>query len=125
MSILSAIFVVGNVGLYLLERVLPLLFGIADFIKLLRVVPAHAYILGSGRRWSSACACRLSLCNFCVLRLRARRSERRDGPQPYRVTEGPDSRPIHSEGSQPHPVLVKELESQWIGGKGTHDTVTR
>jgi hypothetical protein len=45
MSILSAIFVVGNVDLYLLERVLPLLFGIADFIKLLRVVPAHAYIL--------------------------------------------------------------------------------
>jgi hypothetical protein len=45
MSILSAIFVVGNVDLYLLERVLPLLFGIADFIKLLRVVPTHAYIL--------------------------------------------------------------------------------
>jgi hypothetical protein len=29
----------------MLERVLPLLFGIADFIKLLRVVPTHAYIL--------------------------------------------------------------------------------
>jgi hypothetical protein len=35
----------GNLDLYLLERVLPLLFAIADFIKLLRVVPAHAYIL--------------------------------------------------------------------------------
>jgi hypothetical protein len=29
----------GNVDLYLLERVLPLLFGIADFIRLLRVEP--------------------------------------------------------------------------------------
>jgi hypothetical protein len=43
MSILSAIFVVGNVDLYLLERVLPLLFGIADFIKLLRVVPVARF----------------------------------------------------------------------------------
>jgi hypothetical protein len=45
MSILSAIFVVGNVDLYLLERVLPLLFGIADFIKLLRVGPTHACVM--------------------------------------------------------------------------------
>lgn len=53
--------------------------------------------------------------NFCVLRLRARRSERCDGPQPYRVTEGPDPRPTHSGGSQPHPLLVKELE---FSGRG-------
>lgn len=52
---------------------------------------------------------------FCVLRLRARRSERCDGPQPYRVTEGPDPRPTHSGGSQPHPLLVKELE---FSGRG-------
>ena len=46
MSVLCQLFsLYGNVDLYLLERVLPLLFGIAGFIKLLRVVPTHAYIL--------------------------------------------------------------------------------